>query len=51
MRQLSDPPVTLSPQREEWQVQNRYYMQTEPMADLVAIGTSAKPEQISTVPA
>jgi len=26
-------------------------MQTEPMADLVAIGTSAKPEQISTAPA
>ncbi len=50
MRQLSDPPVTLSPEREEWQVQNRY-MQTEPMADLVAIGTSAKPEQISTAPA
>ncbi|BDA85899.1 hypothetical protein Sa4125_34410 [Aureimonas sp. SA4125] len=32
---------------DEWQIQNRY-MQTEPMADLMAMGNTAKPEQIST---
>lgn len=35
---------------DEWQIQNRY-MQTEPMADLMAIGITAKPEQISTAAA
>jgi putative transposase len=35
---------------DEWQTQNRY-MQTEPMAELMATGTKPKPEQISTVAA
>ena len=32
---------------DEWQIQNRY-MQTEPMADLMAVGATAKPQQFST---
>ena len=35
---------------DEWQTQN-HYMQTEPMAELMATGTKPKPEQISTVAA